>query len=103
MVDERDGPDTLQVPFIFVKHGDPEPRDWMARHAGWVKIPAVMIPRNSRHHPANGGPYPTFHAPPVKPAAAAAPDAEDWPFGKPVAATLRGTMSRIRSGGRPPQ
>ncbi len=103
MTEERDGPDTLRVPFIFVKHGDPEPREWMARHPGWVKIPAVMIPRRSRHHPANGGPNPTFDAAPARPVTAAVPDEEQWPLGKPVAATLRRAMSRLHPGGQPPR
>ncbi len=103
MADEREGPDTLRVPFIFVRHGDPEPLEWMAQHPDWVKIPTVMIPRRSRHHPANGGPYPRFDTPPVKPAAPAEPDEAEWPAGKPMAAPLRGAMSRLRPGGQPPQ
>ncbi len=26
--------DTLVVPFIFVPHGRPEPREWLAEHPG---------------------------------------------------------------------
>jgi hypothetical protein len=55
-----DGSYDLQAAFIFVKHGDPPPLDWMAAHPGWIKIPAVMIPRESPHHPANGAPTPNF-------------------------------------------
>ena len=41
----RPGPGDLQTPFLFVPHGDPLPLDWMARHPGWVKFPATMVPR----------------------------------------------------------
>ena len=41
----RLGPGDLQTPFLFVPHGDPPPLDWMARHPGWVKFPATMVPR----------------------------------------------------------
>ncbi|MCW3474313.1 AHH domain-containing protein [Limobrevibacterium gyesilva] len=41
-------PDSLDTPFLFVPHGAPEPIEWMARHPGWVKFPAVMVPRGSR-------------------------------------------------------
>ncbi len=91
------------MPFIFVRHGDPPPLEWMARHPGGVKFPAVMIPRSSPHHPANGGPYPTFAAPPPPvPKAAPVSEAEQWPLGRPACAGLRGAMSRLRPGGRPP-
>ena len=43
--------DELSAPFIFVPRGDPAPTDWMAEHPGWVKYPAVMIPRDSPDHP----------------------------------------------------
>ncbi len=43
--DKSSEPDTLEVPFVFVKHGDPEPTEWMAAHPGWVKFPATMVPR----------------------------------------------------------
>jgi len=51
--DAPDGPDDLKTEFIFVKRGDPPPLEWMALHPGWVKFPAVMIPRDSPHHPNN--------------------------------------------------
>jgi hypothetical protein len=47
------GPDDLKTEFVFVNRGDPPPLDWMARHPGWVRFPAVMIPRDSPHHPDN--------------------------------------------------
>ena len=45
MPSDREGPNEFRVPFIFVPHGHPEPKEWMARHPGWVKFPAVMVPR----------------------------------------------------------
>ena len=45
MPGDGERPDELRVPFIFVPHGHPEPKEWMARHPGWVKFPAVMVPR----------------------------------------------------------
>jgi len=40
-----DSPDLLRVPFIFVPHGAPEPREWLARHPGAIKIAARLVPR----------------------------------------------------------
>ena len=51
MADQRSettNSDDLNVPFLFVRHGDPLPAEWMARHPGWVKFPATMVPRGSR-------------------------------------------------------
>jgi hypothetical protein len=45
---EATNPDDLNAPFLFVRHGDPLPNEWMARHPGWVKFPATMVPRGSR-------------------------------------------------------
>lgn len=39
--------DTLVVPFIFVPHGAPEPREWLAQHPGAVRIPARFVPRQA--------------------------------------------------------
>lgn len=39
------GLNDLATPFIFVPHGEPEPLEWMDAHPGWVKFPAVMVPR----------------------------------------------------------
>ncbi len=36
----------LEIPFLFVPHGAPEPAVWMARHPGWAKIPATFVPRD---------------------------------------------------------
>jgi len=62
------GPDDLVVPFIFVPHGDPEPTEWMARHPGWVRFPATLVPRAD---PRPGGEATPRHPPPtVSPSAA---------------------------------
>jgi hypothetical protein len=47
MTSQDRSPDDLQVPFIFVPHGDPEPTEWMARHPGWINIPATFVPYGS--------------------------------------------------------
>jgi len=39
------GGNGFEVPFVFVKHGDPLPREWMARHPDWVKFPATLVVR----------------------------------------------------------
>ena len=39
------GANDIKTPFMFVRHGDPLPLDWMARHPGWVKFPATLVPR----------------------------------------------------------
>jgi len=39
------GVNDIETPFVFVRHGDPLPLDWMARHPGWVKFPATLVPR----------------------------------------------------------
>lgn len=46
------GRDELELPFLFVGRDEPEPREWMEAHPGWLKIPAVMVPRGG----GNGGP-----------------------------------------------
>ena len=33
----------FEVSFLFVRHGDPLPREWMARHPDWVKFPATPV------------------------------------------------------------
>ena len=51
MADERSeatNRDDLDAPFLFVPRGDPLPTDWMARHPGWIKVPATMVPRGSQ-------------------------------------------------------
>ena len=46
MADSKDrGGDGLKASFVFVRHGDPLPLDWMSRHPGWVKFPATLVPR----------------------------------------------------------
>lgn len=47
MTDNNHPADDLEVPFIFVPHGAPEPSAWMARHPGWIKIPATFVPRSA--------------------------------------------------------
>jgi hypothetical protein len=37
--------DDLHLPWVFVPHGAPAPTEWMAKHPGWIKIPATMVPR----------------------------------------------------------
>ncbi|HTR16619.1 MAG TPA: hypothetical protein VMI52_06255 [Acetobacteraceae bacterium] len=91
MPDSRpDDPDALQSPMVFVRHGDPEPTEWMARHPGWIKVPATMVPRaapKAAAMPSSG----------VEPAS--------WPggtpaaMGAPVPARRPGRMTR---GGSPP-
>src|SRR5271166_5986509 len=47
-------PNTLRVPFMWVPHGcEPTPERLQA-HPGWVRIPAVMVPRDPR--PDESGP-----------------------------------------------
>jgi hypothetical protein len=40
-----DGNEDIQAPFIFVRHGDPRPEDWLREHPGAVRIPATFVPR----------------------------------------------------------
>lgn len=35
----------IEAPFVFVRHGDPQPSEWMARHPGWVSFPATLVTR----------------------------------------------------------
>jgi hypothetical protein len=46
--DTQVGFDDLRIPFIFVPRGAPMPREWMAAHPGWVKIPATFVPRRTQ-------------------------------------------------------
>ena len=39
------GVDELKTSFMFVRHGDPLPHEWMARHPDWGKFPATRGPR----------------------------------------------------------
>lgn len=45
MADGKPEGSEFKVPFLFVKHGDPLPLEWMAAHPGWVKFPATLVPR----------------------------------------------------------
>lgn len=45
MADDKPGGSDLKTAFVFVKHGDPPPTEWMAAHPGWVKFPATLVPR----------------------------------------------------------
>jgi len=45
MADDKPGSSDLKAAFVFVKHGDPPPTEWMAAHPGWVKFPATLVPR----------------------------------------------------------
>ncbi len=97
--DDFDGSNTLRVPFVFVKRGDPLPTEWMARHPGWVKFPATLVPRD---------PAPVDTITPgqaySRPAEA---DPDSVPIGmeRPVAAGAPTSVGRFgrRTGGRPPQ
>jgi hypothetical protein len=44
---KQSGSHDLDAAMIFVRHGDPELTEWMARHPGHVRIPAVMVPREA--------------------------------------------------------
>ncbi len=46
VADEDVGPGDLVVPFVFVPHGATMPLEWMTVHPGWVKFPAVLVPRS---------------------------------------------------------
>ena len=41
---DRPGFNDLVTPFIFVKHGDPDPVEWKQANPGWVSFPATFIP-----------------------------------------------------------
>ena len=41
---DRPGFNDLTTPFIFVKHGDPDPVEWKQAHPGWVSFPATFVP-----------------------------------------------------------
>ena len=73
---DRPGFNDLVTPFIFVKHGDPDPVAWKQANPGWVSFPATFIPHkrpppkwaiiNGRRWPLDkrGQPWPR---PPVGP------------------------------------
>ena len=47
---DPDDPNTLKVPFMWVPQGcEPDP-EWLRAHPGWVRIPAVMVPRDPEPH-----------------------------------------------------
>ena len=41
---DRPGFHDLVTPFIFVKHGDPDPVEWKRANPGWVSFPATFVP-----------------------------------------------------------
>lgn len=61
----RRGSGDLQTPFLFVPHGDPLPLDWMARHPGWVRFPATMVPRRPTARAGTGAQAQTRPAAPL--------------------------------------
>ncbi len=92
-------PDDLHIPFIFVKHGDPLPTDWMARHPGWVQFPATLVPRD---------PAPVDTITPEQPHSRASEGGPAFmPNGmeRPASAGAPISVGRFgrRPGGRPPQ
>ncbi len=44
---------------MFVRHGDPLPHEWMARHPGWVRFPATLVPRPVPRQVVPGGAWGT--------------------------------------------
>jgi hypothetical protein len=36
--------DSIQAPFVFVRHGDPWPEEWLREHPDAVRIPATFVP-----------------------------------------------------------
>ncbi|MBN8889755.1 MAG: hypothetical protein ABS99_09540 [Acetobacteraceae bacterium SCN 69-10] len=67
--------DDLEIPFIFVPHGAPEPTEWMALHPGWVKFPATFVPHAMANRPTPADPSGWEHAIARRPAMDADPDA----------------------------
>ncbi len=49
MLDSRDEPpqsfDEIKMAFVFVRHGDPEPVEFMQRYPDYIKMPATFVPR----------------------------------------------------------
>jgi hypothetical protein len=96
-------PNTLRVPFMWVPHGcEPDP-EWLRAHPGWVRIPAVMMPRDP--HPGESGPQwnvqlgaPGEPAAPPAAAPPAAPEPEPRTFFAPVG---RATDWPVDRDGRP--
>ncbi|MGH7155566.1 MAG: hypothetical protein ACREF3_16685 [Acetobacteraceae bacterium] len=43
---ERDGFDTLRVPFVFIPEGASQPLEWLADHPDHIRMPAKFIPRS---------------------------------------------------------
>jgi putative chitinase len=69
------GANEIKTPFVFVRHGDPPPLDWMARHPGWVRFPATLVPRPVPQRVVPGTPWD---------AAGAGEAAEFGPMSRPV-------------------
>ncbi len=40
------------APFVFVRQGDPQPTEWLARHPKAVRIPARLVTRPAARSPA---------------------------------------------------
>lgn len=95
MANEK-GSNELQMPMVFVKHGDPLPGEWMARHPGWVKFPATLVQRGGS--PVRANRVDGSGLPSTGPAVLAAGMARPASAGAPVSP---GRFGR-RPGSRPP-
>ena len=75
MADERSeipNRDDLDAPFLFVRHGDPLPIEWMARHPAWVNclepspsFPGLVPSAQGAVKPGEGGFTPGPRTPPL--------------------------------------
>jgi hypothetical protein len=121
---DPDDPNTLRVPFMFVPHGCEPTPEWLQTHPGWVRFPAVMVPRDPRPDENGpqwnvqlGAPSESVAAPAAAPAAAPEPRtsfapvsrAAGWPVdrhGRPWPRTAFGQPQRplheFRPGERAP-
>ncbi|MGH7152627.1 MAG: hypothetical protein ACREF3_01760, partial [Acetobacteraceae bacterium] len=57
---DRDGSDTLRVPFVFIPEGASQPTAWLIEHPNHIRVPAMFVPakqspRIGAQAPRSGG------------------------------------------------
>ncbi len=89
------GANEIGTPFVFVRHGDPLPLDWMARHPGWIRFPATLVPRPTPRPVVPSAPWDAAGA---GEAAGYGPTSRPVSVGAPVVRRRRVPVHRLPTG-----
>src|SRR5271165_4944562 len=94
--------DELELPFIFVPDGAPEPDDLLEGHVDWVKLPATLVADadgDGQTSFSYGNPPPGQRGSTDGLAASSGPTAPRPPTGNAMSDAMSDAMSGARSGG----